>query len=468
MSRRLTMRRIRWRTWAVLAAASLAGCNLGPDYARPTTDQPGAWRESEVDAAAAWPAADWWRGFNSPELDTLITQAQQANPDLGAAVARIREADAQARIAGAALLPTVEAGVNPSTQQVLSPFSAQPVHYTSYAATLTASYEIDFWGKNKAALAAAKATALSSNYDRTVVALSVVTGVASSYFQALALRDRLQVARENLANAEAVLGIITNGRRAGGASDLELAQQETVVAGLRAVIPPLQQQLSQTVDALAILLGRPPEAVAISASSLGTLATPMVAPGLPSELLARRPDVHEAEAQLIAANANIKVARAQFFPSITLTAQGGVESLAMASFMSPASAIYTIAGSLVQPIFEGGRLKGQLEFSKARYEELLQAYRKAVISAFSNVEDALAMTQRTAEQETEQANAVAKARRAFEISQAQFKVGTVDLLTVLNTQTALFTNNDQLLQVKLAHLQALVALFNALGGGWRE
>ena len=198
------------------------------------------------------------------------------------------------------------------------------------------------------------------------------------------------------------------------------------------------------------------------------LPAPVVAPGLPSELLERRPDVREAEAQLVAANANIKVARAAFFPSISLTASGGFESFALSSFLSPASTIYSLAASLTQPIFEGGRLRGQLAYSQARYEELLQNYQKAVISAFSNVEDALAATRRTAEQQESQQVAVAKARRAFEVAQLQYRVGSTDLLTVLNTENALFSANDLLAQVRIARMQALVSLFMALGGGWQD
>jgi NodT family efflux transporter outer membrane factor (OMF) lipoprotein len=198
------------------------------------------------------------------------------------------------------------------------------------------------------------------------------------------------------------------------------------------------------------------------------LRVPAVAPGLPSELLERRPDVRQAEALLIAANANIKVARAAFFPSITLTASGGFQSLALTNFLSPASAIYSLAAALAQPIFEGGALRGQLAYSKARHEELLQVYQKAVISAFSNVEDALAATTRTAEQQESQQVAVTKARRAYDVAQLQYSVGSTDLLTVLQTQNALFSANDLLAQIRIARMQALVSLFRALGGGWQD
>lgn len=452
---------------ALLATTMLAGCDLGPDYERPRTETPAVWREGG--AADAWPAADWWTGFGSPELDALMTRAQAANPDLGAAVARVRQADAQARIAGAALLPTLEATGGPTTQRALLPTSSgAAVTYQTYTAGLQASYEFDFWGKNRSALDAAKAARQASDYDRAVVALTVVSGVATQYFQALALQDRLQVARENLDNAERVLVLVTTRRRVGTATDLDVAQQETTVATQRAAIPPLEQQRAQAVDALAILLGESPESVTLDGASMAALSVPEVAVGLPSTLLARRPDIREAEAQLVSANANIKVARAQFFPSFSLSAFGGVGSLQLASMATPATALYTIGASVLAPIFEGGRLEGQLEASKGRYEELVQIYRKTVLTAFANVEDALAAVHRTGEQQVQQADAVAKARRAFEIAQAQYRVGSVDLLTVLTAQSALFSNSDTLLQVKLAHLDALVGLFNALGGGWRD
>ena len=452
-----------------ITAAALGGCSLGPDYKHPDTVTQGDWREGDAAEQVAWPTADWWQGFGSAELNEMMTTAQQTNADIGAAIARVKQADAQARIAGAPLLPSIQAGGGPSRQREVFPVSGgERIGYTDYTLGVSASYEIDFWGKNAAALAAAEAASHASRYDQEVVALTVVSGVANMYFQALGTQDRLQVAQENLANAEAVLKIIRNQARIGTATDLNIDQQETVVAQLRATIPPLQQQFSQSLDALAILLNRPPSGMRLASQSLLPLSIPEVAPGLPSELLARRPDVREAEAQLVAANADIKVARAAFFPSVNLTASGGFESLALSSFLSPASTVYSLAASLTQPIFEGGALRGQLAFSQARYEELLENYRKAAVSAFSNVEDALAATRRTVEQQESQQIAVEKARRAYEVAQLQYRVGSTDLLTVLNTQDAYFTANDLLAQVRIARMQALVSLFNALGGGWQD
>jgi NodT family efflux transporter outer membrane factor (OMF) lipoprotein len=247
-----------------------------------------------------------------------------------------------------------------------------------------------------------------------------------------------------------------------------VAQQETTVATLAAAVPPLKQQFGETLDALAILVGKQPETVDISSGTLGDLAEPQVRPGMPSELLARRPDVAQAEAQLVAANANIAAARAAFFPSINLTADGGYASTALSTLFNPVSRVFALSAGLTQPIFEGGALTGQYQLDKARYSELLADYHKAVISAFGNVEDALIEVQQTADQQQRQAEAAAKARRAYELTQAQFHAGTINILTVLSTETALFTAEDTLVQVKFSHLKALIALFSALGGGWQR
>jgi NodT family efflux transporter outer membrane factor (OMF) lipoprotein len=417
--------------------------------------------------ATALAPSDWWRGFGSPELDGFIAQARSANNDIGAAVARIREADAQARIAGAALLPTLGAGADLARERPMpTPGVAKPPSYTASDGALNASYEFDFWGKNRAALSAAQFTAQASRYDRETVALTVTASTATVYFQILALRDRIQVAQTNIAAAEDVLKALRFEEMVGTATALDVAQQETVAATLTAELPPLQQQLQQNIDALAILVGKLPEDIHIAAGSMTDLSAPAISPGLPAGLLARRPDVAEAEAQLVAANADIKVARASFFPDVQLTAEGGVASAALSSLFGTVNPFYAVAASVTQPIFEGGRLQGQLEYSQAHYDELVQDYRKSVISAFSDVEDSLAATQYTNLQQQRQQDAADRARHAYDISIAQLHAGTVNLLTVLNTENALFPAEDSLVQAKLARLQAGVSLFKALGGGW--
>ena len=449
------------------ALVALSACSVGPAYKRPDIPLPAAWSEASHDSASIWPSSDWWHGFGSERLNDLIAEAQRNNDDLAVAIARVQEADAQARIAGAPLLPSVDLNADASRQHgpVAGVGSAT---FNTFSPVLSASYELDFWGKNRALRAAARATAIASRYDKETVALTVISSVATTYFQALQFRDRLQVALENLANGRKILKGLQLQQSAGIATGLDVAQQETAVALLSAGIPPLQQQFRQSVNALAVLIGKTPESIDVNSGTLTGLTSPPVTEGLPSQLLARRPDVAESEQQLIAANADITVARAALFPSIQLTGGGGYESSALTSLISPANRIWSISAGLTQPIFHGGALRGQVVFSNARYKELLSAYHKTVISALSNVEDALVAAQQTKEQQTRQQEAVNRARRAYQFAQTQMSAGTVNILTVLNTENALFSAQDELVQVQYLHLQSMVDLYTALGGGWQQ
>jgi outer membrane protein, multidrug efflux system len=451
------------RAAALLLAALAGGCDLGPDYKRPEIAQPAAWREMQ--GAAAWPTVDWWNGFGSPPLDRLMVEAAAANFDLAAAVAAVRQADAQVRISGAALLPAASLSGSAGRQRELLT-GGSTIAFNDFLIEPSISYEVDFWGKNQAALESAKASDLAARYAKEVVALTVESSVATTYFTILALEEEIRVQQQNLATAQDALTGIVAQQKGGTATQLDVVQQQTVVAEQRAAIPPLEQQLAQNLDALAILLGSAPEDVPLPQAPFDAITAPPVMPGLPAELLQRRPDVSEAEAQLVAANANIKVARANFFPDVTLTAAGGVESTTLGSLFSPASKVYSVAGELTQPIFEGGLLEGELQLSKAQFEQLVYDYRKAVVSAFSDVENALVATTKTAAQLREQEDTVAKARQAYEISLAQYRGGTVTLLNVLTAENALFPAETTLVQDRLAHLEAVVSLFQALGGGW--
>jgi len=453
---------------ALVALAALAACSVGPAYKRPDIPLPPQWQEtSNTEGAAVWPSADWWHGFGSEKLDELIAEAQRSNDDLAAAIARVQEADAQARIAGAPLLPSLDFGADATRQQAQVTGAGHPT-FNTFSPELTASYELDFWGKNRASRDAARATAIASHYDKETVALTVISSVASTYFQALEFRDRLEVADQNLTNGQKILHGLQLEQTAGIATALDVAQQETTVALLDAAIPPLQQQLRQIVHALALLLGKMPESIDIETGTLNSLRSPAVTPGLPSQLLSRRPDVAESEQQLISANADITVARAALFPSIELTASGGYESSALSSLINPAGRIWSLSAGLTQPIFHGGALRGQVVFSNARYAELLSTYHKTVISAFGNVEDALVAARQTKEQQIRQQKAVDTARRAFQYAQTQMSAGTVNILNVLNTENALFSAQDELVQIQYLHLQSLVDLFTALGGGWQQ
>ena len=428
---------------------------------------PTAWRTELEQVPQSWPSAEWWRGFQSPELARLIDQARSANDDLAAAVARVQQAEAEVRINTAPLLPTLDATAGGTRQKMFLPIGGSgDLSFNEFTAGLAASYELDFWGKNLAQRAAAIATAAASRYDRETVELTVMADVANTYFTVLALRDRVRIAHDNLASASQTLKGLEIDASVGTTTALDVAQQATVVATLSAAIPPLEQQLQQSVDALAILVGETPQRFALPSDTLATVSQPPLLAGLPSGLLARRPDVAEAEAQLVAANADIRAARAAFFPTIDLTATGGYESLALATLVRPGSEVFSLGSDITQPIFQGGALIGQYRLSKARYAELLADYHKAVISAFGNVEDALVAVRESADELNEQQLAADKARHAYELAQAQFHAGVINILTVLNTETAAFTAQDAYVQVRLAHLQALVGLFNALGGGW--
>ena len=275
---------------ALPLALLLGACDLGPDYLRPQVEMPVQFRATEATETAAWPAEDWWRGFDSPELNALIEQARTQNFDIVAAIARIRQADAQVRIAGAAMLPNVTATGGASWQQVGatrgftgvsrggSTSSTIDIHNYSLSPANVA-YEVDFWGKNRAARQSAASLAMFSRFDQQVVALTVVTNVANTWFTALALADRLVVAQRNLADAEQTLAVIRGRLDAGTASALDLAQQESLVAGERAVIPNFRNQLEQELIGLGILIGRPPEAITVRPGSLDTLSLPPVSPG---------------------------------------------------------------------------------------------------------------------------------------------------------------------------------------------
>jgi NodT family efflux transporter outer membrane factor (OMF) lipoprotein len=296
--------------------------------------------------------------------------------------------------------------------------------------------------------------------------LTVTAGVANAYFQVLASRDRLRVARNNEQSATRILDLVRQRLQAGTASELDTAQQESIVAQLRAAIPVLEQELRLNIHALAVLLGRPPEGFAVRGSSMSQVAIPRVTPGLPSDVLTQRPDIRQAEALLASANANVESARAAFFPSISLTGQGGYQSGALKTLFKPESMFYNVAASLTQPIFDGGTLMGQFDLQRGQQEELLQTYRKTIIQAFADVENALVAVQQGALRARLQRDVVNATRRAFEISEARLREGTIDLVTLLDTQRALFQAEDQLLQAQLAHLLAVVSLYQALGGSW--
>lgn len=475
-----SLRRAAARFSALALAAATGGCILTTDIPDPALDVPPAYQAPGGKRTDAPPRLDWWRGFGSRELTGLMEEAQTVNLDIAAAAERITQADAQARITGAALLPSLSALASSSRLKSSSATgssvgsnvggtvvgSTGGREITTFSTSLSASYEFDFWGKNRALALTAEETTNAVRFDREVVALTTMAAVANAYFQVLASQDRIKTANSNIASAQRILDAIRSRLTAGTGSDLEVAQQESVLANQRASVPPLRQTLATNINALALLVSRPPESLSVAGGSLNRIAVPRVTPGLPSELLTQRPDIRRQESYLASATANVGNARAQFFPSIVLTGNGGYQSAALATLFTPQAVFYNVATSLTQPIFDGGRILGNFELSKARQEELLQTYRKTVVSAFTDVDNALVAIRETTERLRLQREVVSASQRAFGLAEQQLRAGTADIVTVLNTQLTLFQAQDLLSQVQLLRLLAIVSLYQALGGGW--
>jgi multidrug efflux system outer membrane protein len=451
----------------LVLAPALSGCILGSERPDLNLEVPEAYRQASRGAPdASVPAADWWRGFRSSELTTLMEAAQIYNLDIAVAIAQIIQADAQVGISGAPLLPSLTGTATAERVRTAASGSAGPNTFSQYSLGLTASYMVDFWGKNRATLYAAEESASVARYNREVVTLTTIVTVANTYFQVLAAQDQLRVAHRDLAAAERILTLIRQQFTGGTASQLDLSQQEALVATQRASIPPLEVTLQQNIAALALLVARAPANFNVAGGTMSAIAVPRVTPGMPSELLYQRPDIRQAEAQLASSNFSVEAARAAFFPQIQLTAQTGVQSAALASLFGPGAWFYTLTSALTQPIFDGFLLESQLKQAKGVQLQSLQAYRKAVLSAFADVEKALVALAKFTRQERLQAEAVTASRKAFDVSETQFRGGTVNLLTVLQTQQTLFTAENALVLVRLSKLLAASSLFQALGGGW--
>jgi len=486
----------------MVGALTLQGCDLGPGPVKPAVTMPTQWDATTARdlAANTWPAPDWWRAFDSAELDSLETQAKANNLDIAAAAARVQQAEAQLRVSGSTLWPTLSLGTDlrqrgpagdgnliegSSKKKSSSSLSgdlsggssgstsggggggSSSSQRTSLEVSLTAQYEVDFWGKNHDNVQAAREQLNASTYDRETVALTVTSGVASTYLQILTLKDRIALAQQNLANAQQVLTVVQAKALNGAVSGLDLAQQRSQVASQQAAIPPLELQEKQAMNALALLLGRNPEGFQIAATGLNGVALPSPGTGLPSGLLTRRPDVAEAEANLAAANANLMAARAAMLPSLDLSSSLNLEAIAASLTFGGVGAAYTAAASLAQPIFDAGNLKAQKDVAQGKQLELVQTYRSSILSALSDVENSLASIDSLKTQAQYQAAQTEEAQKALTIAQVQYKAGSTELLPVLDAQRTLFQAQDQQASLSLSQLQAAVALYKALGGGWQ-
>lgn len=457
---------------ALVLTAPLSGCNLDWEKPEPSLPPPPKFRAAPRASAAPTPSATGFvTKFGSSELARFVEDGLENNLDVAAAAARVLQADATAKVSSAALWPAITLNSSLSTQRspgtnltTSPPFTARHIGPSSLG--LNASYEVDFWGKNDDASKAARLLANASRFDHDVVEIASVASIVNTYLTAMNAQDRLRIARQNVALASEVLKAIRARAEVGVAAALDVAQQETVVAQQRALIPPLEQIYEQNRNNLGTLLGRPPETITLAGRSLARLAYPRIDPGLPSEVLLRRPDVAEAEAKVASQEFSTLQARAAFFPSITLTGSYGVQSIALRNLARPEAIAWSVAAGLAQPLFDGYNLQGQYDLQKGRYAELVALYRKQILTALTDVENALVAIAQTGLQFREQQQAVAASKRALDAAQATLLAGTINIITLSTTETTYFQAQDALEQVRLAHYTAATSLFQALGGGW--
>ena len=446
------------------AALVLGGCAAPAiDTDQPEPALPQQWPQAAADAANADAALSqhWWRSFGSAELDSVVDRAQIQSWSVAEAAARVRQAAARWNQAGAALLPEVNGGMNATRNKSLS--GGENTAQNRFTASLSASYEVDFWGRNRAGRDAAQAAWKASVFDRDTVQLTVTAGAAQAWLHSVALHERVDIARLNLQSAERLVQLVESRARAGAASALELAQQKGLVASQRRSFLALQQQALDAQAALATFLGQAGGADVVTTSWLG-LQMPAVGVGVPAQLLVRRPDIARAEAQLAAAQANVQVARAAMLPRLTLTGSVGTgDDRWQRMFDNP---LYALAAGLTAPIFDAGRLAAGNELAMAQREELLATYRKTIIAAFADVQLALHAVTGVQAQAEAQSEELAQARKALSLAETRYRSGAESLLTLLDAQRTLYAAQDVAVQLRLAHLQAHVSLYKALGGGW--
>ncbi len=453
-----------------LACLALTGCSFMPEFVRPKAPIPASYRAGAELPKVTPPASRWWESFGSKDMNMLIELSLEENRDLKAAMARIEQAEALAGVAAGSLLPTLQASAkaqtsSPAGGQSSRAKASEDRYARLYSMGLTASYEIDLWGKNRSAMEAALATAQASIYDAEVVSATLVSDVATSYIQFIGACERVDVALGNVENMKRVLRTVQRRIAIGEGTELELMQQRTILSQAEATLPVLKQSRDQSLNKLAILLGRPPQGFALSCDKLENIKIPDVKPGLPSELLLRRPDIRKAEASLKAANANIGVARAKLLPSFSLTAERGIGSPYLSNIFSPLNMYSALAGNIAATIFDNGKILSEIDFSEARKRELIEAYQQAALASLRDVEDALTAIGSLAEQVQAQESAFTTAKEAHRLSDKSYSIGMTDYLNVLETERTQLRTEDDLVQAKMGRLVAAVSLFKALGGG---
>lgn len=442
----------------------LSGCAITEPAIRPEIALTPDWI-APVQPAAPRVGAHWWHGFGSPQLEALIDEALAASPDFRVAVERVRQSEIRLNTAGATLLPFASLGADTGWRRTDAGEGSSAVESESTFAGVAVRYEVDLWGRLAAGVRAAEAAFDATRFDLETVRLTLIAGVANTYFQLLSVRERLDIARENLAIAERVFAIAEARYRNGAASALDISRQRGAVLAQRAALLPLENTERQTLAALAVLVGRTPQGFGVDDTGFAALAIPQVAPGLPVDLLVRRPDLASIEALLAAADADVAAARAALLPSIQLSGSAGLASTALLSLTNPGNSI-ALTANLAQTLFDGGRLRGDVESARSRRRELIETYREAVFTALREVEDALGNVDTNRRHEQTQAEVRDEAARTLRLAELRYREGADDLLAVLDAQRTLFQAQDQLAQLRLARLAGTVDLFRALGGGW--
>ncbi|HTX25185.1 MAG TPA: efflux transporter outer membrane subunit [Steroidobacteraceae bacterium] len=452
--------------------AVLAGCALGPNYERPAVDVPAAYRGASAGpSAVASPQSlgneKWWDVFADPVLQQLIRTALRSNYDVRIAVTRVLQAQAQLTITRANELPTLSAGgeaLSERNPKVSSLFPAYTVR--GFGLDLAVIWNLDFWGKYRRETEAARASLLASDWGRRAVVTSVVSEVATAYFQLRELDAALDVSQSTLTSRQSSLHLTQILAQHGSASALDVRQSQELVYTAAETIPDLERQIAQTEDALSTLLGRNPGPIPRGRALTEQPNPPSVPAGLPSELLERRPDIREAEDNLIAANAQIGVAKAALFPSISLTGTAGYESYALDRLFTTEAQAWDGTASITQPIFAGGSLRAGLRLAKAQQQQMLLTYRQAIVNAFQQVSDALVAYRKNREFREQQQRLTAATSDADRLSKVLYQHGGASYLQVLTSETNYFAAELNLAQAELNERLALVQLYEALGGGW--
>lgn len=456
------------RLMAASLVASLVACSSTPSGQADKRDLPlpTQWNQAPQ-ASARLPDATWWQQFESPQLSRLVQAALAESPDLRVAIERVKQAQAQLGVSRVAQLPSANLSGSTASRQTDGGNGMSRVTSESTNASLAISYEIDLWGRVAAGVAGSQASLQASEFDVETARLTLVANVANSYFQSLALAARLETAKRNLEVAERVLKVVLAKNRYGVATSLDVTRQQTTVLTQQTALVPLQAQWQQQLGALAVLLGRTPQAFALEPDTLAAIAAPQVAAGLPSDLLWRRPDLARTDADMRGAQANVAAAKAALLPSFSLSGSGGLGTATLLSLSNPSSTL-GLTASLAYSLFDGGRQQAAVSIAESQRRVIIENGRKAVLTALKEVEDALGNAHRFEQEERAQQDIVRVSRLSLKSAELRYREGVDDLLTVLDTQRTLFQAEDQLLQAKLSRLTAAVDLYKALGGGWQS